>query len=107
MLGYLKDVFPTILIYLLSITVILNILEYIRVLVKFFLSSQIYKQLFDYLNLTYIVSLIRKIRLKDLDFLIPSGNAVSKISKIIIIMNKINNAIQMIKHLWLKLFKYI
>lgn len=79
--------------------VILNILEYIRVLIKLFLSSQIYKQLFDYLNLPYIVNLIHKIRLKDLDFFMLSGNAIGKILKTIIIVNKINNAIQMIKHL--------
>lgn len=79
MLGYLKDVFLTILIYLLSIMVISNILEYIQVLPKLFFAIANIQTLFDYLNLTYIISLIYKTKFKDLDLLISNRSAVSKI----------------------------
>lgn len=85
--------------YLLSATVTSNILEYIRISLKLSLLLQIYRQLFDCPNLMYIVSLLRKIRFKDLDFLISSGGTVGKIPKIIIFMDKINNTIQMAKYL--------
>ena len=107
MLGYLKDVFPTILIYLLSATVTLNILEYIRISLKFSPPSQIYKQPLDCLNLMYIVCPIRKTGFKDLDFFIPNGGIIGKILKTMIFVDKINNAIQMAKHLWSRLSKHI
>lgn len=107
MLGHLKDVFFTILICLLSATIIPNILEYIQVSLKFSLSSQIYKQLLDCLNLTYIISSIRKTRFKDLDFHIPSRGAIGKIPKTIIFIDKIDNTIQMVKPLQSRLYKCI
>ncbi len=107
MLGHLKDVFPTIPICLFSVTVTPNILEYIRVSLKLFPPSQIYRQLLDCLNLTYIVSPIRKTGFKDLNFLIPSGGAVGEIPKIMIFVDKIDDAIQMAKHLQSRLSKHI
>ncbi len=107
MLGHLKDIFLTILIYLLSATVTPNILEYIRVSLKLSLPSRIYRQILDHSNLTYIVSLIRKTRFKDLDFFILSRGTVSEIPKTIIFVDKIDNAIQMAKHLRSRLPKRI
>lgn len=103
----MKDIFPTIPIYLLSATVIPNILEYIRVLSKFFLPLQISKQPLDCPNLTYIISIIRKTGFKDLDFLILSGDAVGKISKTMIFVDKIDDAIQMVEHLQSRLLEHI
>lgn len=99
MLKYLKNVFFTIPICLLSATVISIILKYIWVLLKISPPLQIYKQLFNCSNLTYIVSPIRKIRFKDLDFFIPSGDVIDEILKIIIFIDKIDNAIQIAKYL--------
>ena len=93
MLGYLKDIFPTTLIVLLSTTVTPNILEYIRISLKLFPPLRIYKQPLDRPNLTYIVILIRKNRFKDLDFFIPDGSAIDKIPKTMIFVDKIDNAI--------------
>ncbi len=107
MLGHLKNVFSIISIYLLSATVTPNILDYIWISLKLFPSSQIYRQLFDRPNLTYIVSPIRKTGFKDLDFLIPSGDAVGKISKTIIFVDKKDDTIQIAKHLRSKLSKRI
>ncbi len=107
MLEHLKDVFPTIPMSLLSTTVTPNILEYIRVLLKLFPSSRIYRQPLDRPNLTYIVSPIRKTSFKDLDFLILSRGAVSKIPKTMIFMDKIDDTIQIVKHLWSRLLEYI
>ncbi len=53
------------------------------------------------------MSPIRKGGLKDLDFLIPSGGAVGDISKTMIFVDKINNAIQMGKYLRLRFLKRI
>ncbi len=107
MLEHLKDIFPIILMCLLSATVTSNILEYIRVSLKLSPLLQIYRQLLDRPYLTYIVSPIHRNGFKDLDFLIPSRGAVGKIPKTIIFMNKIDDAIQMIKHLWSRLPEHI
>ena len=93
MLRHLKNIFFTILICLLSATVTLNILEYNRVSLKLSLPLRIYRQPFDCLNLIYIVSLIRKIGFKDLDFLLPSGGTIDEIPKTMIFVDKINNVI--------------
>ncbi len=93
MLGHLKDVFPTIPICLLSTTITPNILEYIRFSLKISLLLQIYRQPLDCPNLTYIVSPIRKTGFKDLDFLILSGATISEILKIMIFVDKIDDAI--------------
>ena len=92
---------------LLSATLIPNILEYIRVSLKFSQLLQIYKQLCDHPNLTYIVSLIRQAGFKAFEFFIPSGRAVGKIPKTIIFVDKIDNAVEMAKYLQLKFPKQI
>ena len=99
MLSHLKDVFPTILIVLLSAMVTSNILEYIQVLLKLFLPLRIYRQLLDCPNLIYIVSLIRQAGFKDLDFFISSEGAVGKIPKTRIFIDKIDNTVEMAKYL--------
>ena len=93
MLGHLNDVFLTIPICLLSATITPNILEYIRVSLKLSPPLQIYRQPFNYPNLTYIVSPIRKTGFQDLDFLLPSWGAIGKILKTIIFMDKIDDTI--------------
>ncbi len=60
MLGYLKDMFLSILTLLIFATITSNILEYIRVLLKLSLLLRIYRQPLDQPNLAYIVSPIRK-----------------------------------------------
>ncbi len=107
MLGHLKDVFPTIPMVLLSATVTPNILKYIRVSLKLSLPLRIYRQPLNCPNLTYIVSPIRKAGFKNLDFLIPSGGAVSEIPKTMIFVDKMNEAIKMAKHLRSRLPEYI
>ena len=87
--GYLKEIFAPILMYLLSTTIIPNILEYIRVTLKLFPPLRIYRQPLNRPNLTYIVSPIRKTGFKDLNFLIPSRSAVGKIPKTMIFVDKI------------------
>lgn len=99
MLGHLKDVFSTILMVLLSATVTSNILEYIQISLKLYPPLQIYRQPLNWPNLTYIVSPIRKAGFKDLDFLIQSGGAVGKIPKKMIFVDKIDDVIEMAKHL--------
>lgn len=99
MLGHLKDVFSSIPTLLLSATVILNILEYIRISLKLSPPSRIYRQPLDWPNLTYIVSPIRKPGFKDLDFLVPSGGAIGNIPKTMIFVDSIDEAEKMAKHL--------
>lgn len=55
----------------------------------------------------YIVSPIFKTGLKDLDFLIPIGITVDKISKTMILVDNINDTIQIAKHLCSRLPKRI
>lgn len=93
MLDYLKDVFPTTPIVLLSATVIPNIFKYVRISLKLSPSSRIYRQPLDSPNLTYIVIPICKGGFNDLDFFIPDGGAIGKIPKTIIFVDKIDNAI--------------
>lgn len=107
MLRYLKDIFSTILVFLLSSTVIPNILEYIQISPKFFLLLQIYEQLLDYPKLTYIASPIHKSKFKDLNFFISSKSIVNKIPKIMIFVNKINNNLEIAKYLYSRLFEHI
>lgn len=78
-----------------------------RISLKLFLLSQIYKQPLNYPNLIYIVNSIHKTRFKDLDFLLSSEDIIDKILKTIIFMNKIVNAIQIVKYLYFRLPKYI
>lgn len=99
MLGHLKNAFSTILMVLLFAMVIPNILKYIRVSLKLSLLLQIYRQLLTCLNFTYIVSLIRKVGFKNLDFLIANGNTIGKIPKTIIVIDKIDEAVEMAKYL--------
>ncbi len=107
MLGYLKNVFPSIPILPISATVILNILIYIRILLKFSLPLRINKQLLNRPNLIYIMSPIRKPGYEDLAFLVPSEGAISKISKIMIFINLIDDTIKVAKYLRLRLPKSI
>ncbi len=99
MLGHLKDVFPSIFTILMSATIILNILKYIKVSLKLFLPLQIYKQPLDQPNLTYIISPIRKPGYENLVFLIPSGRAIGKIPKTMIFVDLIDDTIKMAKYL--------
>lgn len=55
----------------------------------------------------YIVSLKYKTRFKNFDFFILSENVINKISKTIIFVNKIENPIQIVKNLHLRLLKCI
>lgn len=103
----MKDVFLSIPTLLMSATVILKILEYIRVLLKLFLPLQIYKQLFDKLNLTDVMSLIRKPGYEYHAFLVPGGRTISKISKTIIFIDFIDNVIKKTKYLQSRLFNSI
>lgn len=74
-------------------TITSNILEYIWVLLKFSLLLQISRQPINRPNLTYIIGSIYKTGFKDLDFFLPNKGAISKILKIMIFVDKINNAI--------------
>ena len=79
--------------YILFTTITSNIMEYIQISLKLSLPLQIYRQPLDYPNLTSIVSSIRKTGFKNLDFLISSGDTIGKISKIMIFVDKIDDAI--------------
>lgn len=98
-LGDLKDVFPSVPTLILSATVTLNILEYIRVLLKLSPPSRIYWQPLDWPNLTYIVSPIRKDKFEDLAFLVPSAGTIGEIPKTMIFVDKIDDAIEKAKYL--------
>ena len=102
-LDHLKDVFSSIPTLLLSATITSNILEYIRVLLKLFPPSRIYRQPLDWPNLTYIVSPICKLGFKNLDFLVLSGRGIGNIPKTMILVDSIDEAKKMAKHLQLRL----
>ena len=78
-----------------------------EVLLKLLAPSCIYKQLLGKLNLIYTVTLISKAGFEDLAFVIPSAGTVFNISKIIIFVDLIDKAIEMVKYLQSKLFKHI
>lgn len=99
MLGHLKDMFSSFLTLLIFAIVIPNILKYIRVLLKLSLPLWIYRQPLDWLNLAYIVSLIRNPGYENVIFLVLSGGAIGKILKIIIFVDLINNTIKIAKYL--------
>lgn len=103
MLGYLKDIFTIILLCLFFAIIRVIIIKYKWSFLRLFLLLQIYKQLFNYLNLIYIISLIRKSRLKNLNFLILSNGFISQKPKIIIFVNIIQKVVKMTKHFCSKL----
>lgn len=66
-----------------------------------------YRQLLDQPNLIYIGSPIYKTGFQDLDFLILSRGAIGKILKTMIFMDKIDDNIQIVKYLYLRLYERI
>lgn len=94
MLGHLKNVYPTVPTLALSATITPNILDYIRVSLKLSAPLWIHRQPFDRPNLGYIVSPIRKPGFQDLAFLIPTVGSIADISKTMIFVDKIEDAIE-------------
>ena len=64
-----------------------NILEYIKMLLKLLSPVSIYKQPFDRPNLIYMIISIRKVRFKDIVFIILSASTIFNISKTMIFVN--------------------
>lgn len=91
--------FSLVLTLILFAIITLNILEYIRILLKLSPLLQIYWQPFDWPNLTYIVSQIRKNNFKDLVFLLSSAGTIKKSLKTMIFVDKIDDIIEMAKYL--------
>lgn len=71
----------------------------IRVSLKLFLLLRMNRQLLDWPNQTYILSPIRKPGFENFAFLIPSEGTIGEISKIIIFVDLIDNAINIAKYL--------
>lgn len=107
MIGYLKDVLPTFLILMLSITVTPTLFEYMQILLKFPPPARIYRQPLNRPNLTYVVAPIRKARFENLAFIIPSAGTISDISKTMIFIDSIDEFIEMVKYLRSKFSKRI
>lgn len=99
MLGYLKDIFFTVPILILSATINLNIFNYIRIFLKQSLLFWIYKQPFDWQNLRYMIYFIRKSDFQNLVFFISRKSLIREISKIIIFVDKIEDVIALKKYL--------
>ena len=99
MLDHLKNVFLSIPTLLISTTITPTIFKYIRVLLKLFPLSRIYRQPLDWPKVTYIVSQIHKPGYEDLAFFVLSKGAIGEIPKIMIFVDLTNYAIKMAKYL--------
>ena len=99
MLGYLTDVFSKVLTLIMSTTITPNILDYIRVSLKLPPPSRIYRLPLDRLNLKYMVYLIQKLGFQELAFFVPKDGPVGLILKIMVFVNKIEDAIRLEKYL--------
>ena len=84
---------------IMSAIITLNIFDYIQVSLKLPLPSRIYRLPLDQPNLRYMVCSIQKSDFQDLAFLIPKDGLISKILKIIVFVNKIEDAITVEKYL--------
>ncbi len=107
MIDNLKEVFLAIPMLMLSVTVTLNILEYMQILLNLPLPACIYKYSLDQSNLSYIVVPIKKAEFEDLIFVISSACTISDIFKVMIFVGLIDKITEMFKHLRSRLFEYI
>lgn len=92
---------------MLSSIIMPNVVKYMQVLLKVPLPSRIYKQPLDTPNLIYTVALIRKTWVKDLVLVVLSASTVSNILKIMIFVDLIDKATEMVKYLQSNPFKRI
>ena len=99
MLGKLNDVFSTVSILILSATITLKILDYVRVFLKLSPASLIYRLFLNRLNLKYIVCIIWKSDFLDLAILIPKNGSISGILKTMVFGDKIEDFIELEKYL--------
>ena len=94
------------------VTITQNVLEYIRKTLHLHTPVHLYKRILNWLNITYMVQKIKEKRFKELDILLLSDEAaavasVQDILKIMIFVDRINNGIQIAKHLQLLLPQYM
>ena len=92
MISNLKDVLSNIFIFVLSAIIILIILEYRYKFLKIRSATRLFQELFDKLNIIYLVKEIIKLNYENLVFFIPNDSKISEILKIIIFVNNINKA---------------
>lgn len=85
----------------------LNILEYMQILLKLLTLSHIYRQLLNKPNMIYSIALIGLAGFKDLIFVISYASAISNILKILIFVNLIDVTTEIVKYLQSKLSKCI
>lgn len=104
MIGYLKSTFPKVPTLALSVTVILNVLEYVRESLQLRAPAQLYKESLGRPNLTYLVLEIKKPGFKKLDFVIFSCIAAFTIPKTMIFVDNIDTTGQLELYLQSRLF---
>lgn len=103
-IEHLKDIFPKTPTLALLSTIISNVLEYVCKYWQFYKLVQLYKELLDQSNITFIVTEIKKPRIKKLNFLISFTISASAIPKIMIFVDNINIAEEMATYLQCRLF---
>lgn len=87
-------IFLKISIIIVSVTMSINILKYIRITLNFKKLICLYWKLLDYPNITYTIILITSFSLNDFKFLIlPKIDNISNIKKIIIFNNSTEESI--------------
>ena len=84
-----------------------NIFDYIRVSLKLFLPSRIYRLPLNWPNFKYIMYPIWKSGFWDLAFLVPKDGPIGLISKTIVFVNKIKNIIRLERYLQSRLPYYV
>lgn len=92
MVGYLKNIFPDVPILAFMATNIPSVLEYIRKLLKLRLSTQLYRELLDEPNITYMVDEITKPKYEDLAYFIPDNDGADAIPLIMIFVDDSEDA---------------
>ena len=86
----MKDVFPEVPTLALSATITPIVLEYICKSLKLRPAIQLYQELLDKPNITYLVEEIVKPKYEDLAFLVPNGSGTNAIPKTMIFVNNID-----------------
>lgn len=103
MVGHLKDIFLDVLTLVLSAMITSIVLEYIYIGLKLRPPTQLYQELLDKLNFTYMVEEITKPKYKNLAFFISNSSGTSTIPKTMIFVDNIEDVKHIAVYLCLKL----
>lgn len=103
MISYLKNVFSDVPTLVLSATITLTVLEYIRESLKLCPVTRLYRKSLEKANITYMVLEIVKPNFENLGFFIPNSGGTGSIPKKMIFVDSIDEAQRIAAYLCIRL----